>query len=133
MDCQPQGIGNDAGFPIITRLGRDTRPTIIVATGLGMRSFFPDGTVRFATSLPSVVSEDIAAGDLNGDGLNEIVVPTAGPYTITTFDSAGVQLAQTLLTNAPDGPPVIGPVATGSGAQVLYASLDNQGRDQLLA
>jgi hypothetical protein len=129
----PQGIGDDAGFPIVTRLGRDTRPAIVVGIGLGMRCFRPDGTVRFSISVPALITQDLAAGDLNGDGLNELVMATAGPYAITTLDSAGVQIGQKFLSTSPNGPPLIGPLATGSGAQVVYASSDNQGRDQLSA
>ena len=129
----PVYIGSTPFAPVVTRLGTDPAPVVVVGAGITLRGYRADGSLRFSGTLPSPLFEDIAVGDLDGDGRNEIVATTAAPYQVASFDSAGVMLREAVLTTPPDGAPVVGPLATDGGAQVMYASIDNQGRHQLLA
>jgi hypothetical protein len=119
--------------PIILRLGHAAEPSIVVCAGSTVNAFAPDGTPRFTSTGSGTVSQDPAAGDLDGDGADEIVVPLGSPHSIAVLDSTGAARSDLgwpfALDGAPTGPPLVGRLAAGphpgvfllAGAQVALS------------
>ncbi len=103
--------------PVIARFaGAGSAPTVLLASGTTLTALAADGSVRWTRTLSASVPADLALGDLDGDGLDEIVAVT-GP-AISVLDSNGVALpAHTPQgTSGPvGGAVVVGPMAA-SGA-----------------
>jgi subtilisin family serine protease len=130
---------NGTSAPIVLRLGHESAPTVVLGAGTTVKGYSAAGVERF--SLPwSGTASDPAAGDLTGDGVDEIVVPFSSPNSIAVLDSSGALLLNhgwpKALAAAPAGPVLVGAlmpwprigvyvyaggtqVALGDSAQVL--------------
>ncbi len=106
--------------PVVARFaGPGAAPTVIAASGSSVTALAADGSVRWSLTLPASVTADPALGDLDGDGLDEIVLLTGA--TITVLDSSGVALparAPQSVPGAPAGVPLVGPFRAGRGAGI---------------
>ncbi|HEY2956257.1 MAG TPA: S8 family serine peptidase [Candidatus Eisenbacteria bacterium] len=123
----PVALGAPASdAPIILRLGHATQPSIVVCAGGSVKAFAPDGTLRWSSTAGGSITEDPAAGDLDGDGADEIVLALPSPAAIGVLDSTGGARLNLgwprLLAATPAGPPLIGWLAPGAGPGVyVYA------------
>src|SRR5206468_5575483 len=61
--------------PVVTRLGHDPRPVVVVAAGNTLHAFDADGSERWENSFPGITREPLAVADLDGDGSDEIILP----------------------------------------------------------
>ncbi|MEO5616942.1 MAG: S8 family serine peptidase, partial [Candidatus Eisenbacteria bacterium] len=129
----PVIIGDEPTAPVIMRFGTNPVPAVVVAAATEIRAFGPTGALRFRRDLPSRIAQDLAAGDLDGDGRDEIVALMDAPDQIASFDSSGAMISYRLLFVHSWGPPLIGPLATGTGAQVLFPSPDSRGHSRYYA
>ena len=129
----PVIIGDEPTAPVIMRFGANPVPAVVVAAATELRAYWPNGVSRFRRDLPSRIAQDLAAGDLNGDGRDEIVALLDAPDQIASFDSSGTLIASRLLFVHSWGPPLVGPLATGNGAQVLFPSPDPRGHSRYYA
>jgi len=129
----PVVIGEELTAPVIMRLGSNPEPVVVVAAGTQLRAYAANGASLFRRDLPSMIAQDLAAGDLNGDGRDEIVALMDSPDQIASFDSTGTMMHSRLLSVHSWGPPLIGPLATGGGAQVLFPSPDRYGDSRYYA
>jgi subtilisin family serine protease len=121
----PVRLGTPITSPVVGRLGTDPTPVVFVGAGPRLYALGPDGGLRFSAPLTALsggtANQDLALGDLDGDGSDEIVVATRAPATLAVFDSAGAMLTARGWPRAmPDtakGPPVIGQLRGGTGAR----------------
>jgi subtilisin family serine protease len=125
----PLSAGIPISSPVIARLGSDS-VAIVVGAGNRLAAFAHDGTPLFSSTLPggasSVVTQELALGDVDGDGADEIVATLTNPPQLAAFDSLGRPLVALgwprVLPVAVTGPPVIGRlqgVAAGPMAQSI--------------
>lgn len=118
----------------IGNVDSDAAPEIIVGAGPGTQSFVRvfnangtsegDGFIAFDPAFLGGVN--VAAGDLNGDGRDEIITApqSAGAPVVMTFNANGDKV----------GPPAFyayGPKFTG-GLSVASADIDADGRDEII-
>ena len=122
----PRTVAASPRAPIITRLGTHTTPAVIVAAGNQLHAFDPAGAEYpgFPATLGGTATQDPVAGDLDGDGFDEIVVPTFSPSSLEVRDSSGTSLTALgwprPLSAAPQGSPVLGELSTASpGPEIL--------------
>lgn len=112
----------------------DATPEIIVGSGPGTQSFVRVFSANGASVVPGFIAFDpaflggvnVAAGDLNGDGRDEIITSpqTAGAPVVITFNADGDKV----------GPPAFyayGASFTG-GVKVAAGDIDNDGRDEIV-
>jgi hypothetical protein len=103
--------------PIIVSLGHEAGPTIVVCAGSTVKAYSPEGNARFSSLGSGSISQDPAAGDLDGDGADEIVVAFSSPNSIAAINSGGGALLGSgwprSLAAAPDGPTLIGRLQPG--------------------
>lgn len=106
--------------PVVARFaGPGAAPTVLAVSGANLTALAGDGSVRWSQALPASATSDPALGDLDGDGLDEIVLLTGA--TITVLDSNGVALPARSpqgLPAAPSGAPLVGPFRADRGAGV---------------
>jgi subtilisin family serine protease len=117
----PVPFDPDPRAPVVAHFGSDT--VVLVAAGTRLIGLRPDGSERSLWTLSARVADDPALGDLDGDGVDEVVLPVAGPNQVIVLDSAGVAPAgrgwPCALTSAPQGPPVLGRVEGGGPPGVV--------------
>ena len=82
--------------PIVTTLGGDPRPCVVVAAGSSVRAVNPDGSIRWRQDLPGLVAGSPAVGDIDRDGYEEIAVAFV-PDQLAVLDSAGARRASITL------------------------------------
>jgi hypothetical protein len=102
--------------PIILALGHEAGPSIVLVAGSTVMGYSPAGASRFSRLWSGTASQDPAAGDLDGDGADEIVAPFSTPSSIAVFDSAGDLVGRgwpRTLTAPPAGPVLIGRLQPG--------------------
>ena len=113
------------GAPILLALGRETVPTVVVPAGSTVKGYSAGGVPRF--NFPwSGTAQDAAAGDLDADGVDEIVVAFSTPNKIVALDSLGSLVLNRGwpydLAAAPAGPVLVGPLQPGPALGVyVYA------------
>ncbi|MBI1796752.1 MAG: S8 family serine peptidase [Candidatus Eisenbacteria bacterium] len=127
----PATVAVNPRAPVIMHLGAGhdatTRlPSVVVAAGNQLHAFDALGVERagFPVTLGGATAADPAAADIDGDGLDDIVIATGGPPAIDVRDSTGTSLGAQgwprALGTAITGPPVLGALSTGSpGPDVL--------------
>jgi hypothetical protein len=84
------------------------------------------GNAIFNVPIAGTPSEDPVLADLDGDGVDEIVLALSPPTAIAVVDSSGAPF--TALPGwprptfaGPQGPLVVGPLTLGHGPCVMYA------------
>jgi subtilisin family serine protease len=125
----PVTVGANPRSPVVMRLGSSLSPTVVVAAGNQLHAFPPEGTLGaerpgFPVTLGGPASRDPAVGDVDGDGFDEIVIPTFPPASVEVRDSSGLSLSALgwpgPLSAPVLGGPVLGELSAGSaGAEVL--------------
>ena len=113
--------GSAAGrAPVVARFaGPGAAPTVLAVSGNVVTALAADASVRWSQSLAASATSDPALGDLDGDGLDEIVILTGA--TVSVLDSVGVALparAPQSPPAAPSGAPLVGPLRAGRGAGI---------------
>ncbi len=105
--------------PVVTRYSVGGGPVIVVAAGSIVSAFGADGVQRFAAALSGNVIQDPALGDLDGDGVDEIVL-ALDSGELAAIDSAGTALAGTpiALLGISQSAPLIGALSKG-GRDIL--------------
>src|SRR5262249_35061384 len=111
--------------PIIMALGHETAPTVVVPAGNTVKAYSGDGVLRF--NFPwSGTAQDPAAGDLDADGVDEIVEAFSTPNSIVVLNSFGNLVLNRgwpmSLPAPPGGPVLVGPLQPGPALGVyIYA------------
>jgi len=129
----PVIIGDDPTAPVLMRLGTNPMPMVVVAGDTTIRAYRPDGTLKWRRGLPFPIAQDLAAGDVTGDGRDDIVALMSRSDDIAVLDSNGTATTTRFLTVHSSGPPLIGSLSTGPGGNVLFPSPDNQGHTRYYA
>jgi len=127
--------------PVIARLDRDSTPTVVVAGGRTLFALRASGARRFERSIDAgaAVGElaaadafgELAAGDLDEDGLDEIVGITSSPRYLFVYDP-DTDVSHVRRFPSVSGPPLIGPLGPGPGADVVVCSEDVEQRPRVL-
>ena len=116
----PWVTGAAGRAPVVARFaGPGAAPTVLTVSGTTLTALAGDGSVRWSQSLAAGATSDPALGDLDGDGLDEIVILTG--TSIAVLDSNGFALpahAPQGLPSAPGGAPLVGPFLAGGGAGI---------------
>jgi len=103
--------------PILVPLGHSTVPTVVLVAGSTVKGYAASGAQRFSLTWSGTGSQDPGAGDLDGDGFDELVVPFSSPSTIAVLDTAGNLLLNhgwpRTLAAAPAGPVLVGRLEPG--------------------
>ena len=73
----PRNIDPYPTSPIVMHVAGTTDPIIVVASMNAIYAFKADASLWRAKVLPGDAGGSIATGDLDGDGRDEIVVPTS--------------------------------------------------------
>lgn len=122
----PASVATAARAPVITRLGvPGTPPSILVAAANELAAYAPDGTQRWSVPLGGAPNQDPALGDLDGDGVDEIIVATATPNAIEVRDATGAPFAgrpgwPASIPAPAQGPLVVGPLAAEHGPSIAF-------------
>ncbi len=82
-------IGNPEP-PSVVRFGNDPTPTIVVASGPVTYAFNADGTRRSQYFQFSLAASEPVIGDLNGDGVDEIILSRIIPTELTVLGADGL-------------------------------------------
>jgi chitodextrinase len=107
----PIGVLAGPVTPAILRSPVSGEPEIVLAAGARVEAWTAGAVRRWSASLPAVVGESPAAGDLDGDGADEIVIPMLASSKLAVFDAEGnPRTGDWDLGGLPNGPPVIGPI-----------------------
>jgi hypothetical protein len=118
----------NARAPVVARLGRSLSLRGVVLASPGQLSAFAaDGSQLWSAALAGTPTQDPVLADLDGDGVDEIVVALGGPTSIAVFDSSGAPFTARPgwprpTFSAPQGPLVVGPLEAGHGPCVMYAT-----------
>jgi subtilisin family serine protease len=118
----PGAAASTARAPVIARLGGPgTPPSILVASTGQLTAYAPDGGIRWSAPLTGSPVQDPALADLDGDGVDEIVLAVGGQHPIVVRDSSGAAFtarpgwADDTLKVSVVGPPIVGPLSAGAG------------------
>lgn len=122
----PVAVGASPLGPVVTRLGSDPSPAVVVVAGNQLHAFSSAGVERagFPVVLGGTAAQDPALADIDGDGYDEILVVTDSPPGIEVRDSSGVGLSALgwprPLSAPAQGPLVVGELSTASpGPELL--------------
>jgi hypothetical protein len=122
--------------PVVTRLGHAGAPLgILVADPTGVTALDSTGTPVWNTPLAVTTIADPAFTDVDGDGVDELVLATGSPATLVRVDSAGVVTGVPFATGVDaQGPLVTGPLRAGHGvctgfySAAGFVALDESGQ-----
>lgn len=107
----------DSRAPIVVALGARRETAVVVAGSGRMDAITPAGNVRWTNSYAGSPTQDPIAGDLDGDGVDEVLVSLSSPLQLRAVDSSGVATTRSgwplTLTASPLGALVMGPLASG--------------------
>jgi subtilisin family serine protease len=112
----PSAGATSARAPVIARLGGPgTPPSILVASAGQLTAYAPDGGIRWSTPLSGSPVQDPALADLDGDGVDEVVLAMGAPNAIVVRDSSGAAFTArpgwpATLAVSVVGPPIVGPL-----------------------
>ena len=112
--------------PVIARLGvPGTPPSIVLAAAGALTVFAPDGSTRWSVALSGTPVQDPLLADLDGDGVDEVVLAMGAPNAIVVSDSSGTPFTArpgwpAALAGSVVGPPVAGPLGGVSGPCVAF-------------
>lgn len=122
-----QSVATASRAPVLARLASASEPLSVVVASPGQLSAYRyDGSVRWQKSISGTPSQDPALVDLDGDGVDELLLATASPLALAVFDSLG--LAAPLpgwpraLTANVIGPIIAGPLRAASRPGVALFS-----------
>lgn len=113
----PVAAPTNSRAPIVVALGTRRETAVVVAGSGRMDAITAAGNVRWSNTYAGNPSQDPIAGDLDGDGVDEVLVPLTSPLQLRAVDSSGVATTRfgwpLTLTAAPLGALVMGPLASG--------------------
>ena len=113
----PVAAPTNARAPIVVSLGTRRETAIVVAGSGRMDAITAAGNVRWSNTYAGNPTQDPIAGDLDGDGVDEVLVPLSSPLQLRAVDSSGVATTRAgwplTLTASPLGALVMGPLASG--------------------
>ena len=124
----PTAATSVAVAPVIARLGHPgTPPSILLASAGQLAAYAPDGSRRWSVALAGSPVQDPALADLDGDGVDEVVLAMGSPNAIVVCDSSGAPFTGRPGWPAPDstgvtGPPIVGPLGSAGGRCIAYFS-----------
>lgn len=127
----PQQLPLPASDVIVADIGGAPGPEVIAAGGSVIAAWRASGALAFSRTLPVYFGAGLAAADLNGDGIRELVAAMLD--RVTVLDGAGLPLAgwprpaDALIT----GPPVIGGVTKLTPVGLLMGCDDGIGGSRL--
>ena len=136
LRCVTSGGIEAAGFPtapfagarppVIARLGGPAAAlAVLVASSGALTAIDGDGATRWSVALAGNPVQDPALADLDGDGVDEIVLAMASPNAIQVRDSSGASFTArpgwpAALGAAPSGTPIVGPLKAGGEPCVAF-------------
>ena len=110
--------------PTITRFRDGESPSILVAAGGSMFAFAPDGSERWSHGLLTQADSEPVPGDLNGDGVTEVISSRIGGPELFVHDASGQPVTfgswPKRYTVAPYGTPLLGHVSPEGTPAVLW-------------
>lgn len=120
LDGWPYAAAGPGRAPVVAHFaGPGSAPTVLLAAGTTLTALDAAGQVRWTQALAGYAMADLVLGDLDGDGLDEIVAVTG--TTISVLDSNGVLLP----AHSPQGSlgtvsgePVVGPLRAANRAGI---------------
>jgi FG-GAP repeat protein len=120
----PVSVSGPLSAPVVATLGSDPRPCVVALGNRALYAFDRDGSPRWPAPAPAPlgVGSSPAAGDLDGDGRDDIAVMTLD--TLAVFDSAGARRFAIRVSPGTvwrDPPVVIGPLGGGRTAVMTFA------------
>ncbi len=122
----PTPAVTSARAPVIARLGGPgTPPSILVASAAQLVAYAPDGGTRWSSPLAGSPVQDPALADLDGDGVDEVVLAMGAPNSIAVRDSSGAPFVAragwpAALAGSVVGPPIVGPLGSATGPCVAF-------------
>ena len=120
----PQATAAHPHAPSITRFGDGAQPTILIAAGTTTFAFAADGALRWARVLDSVADSEPVPGDLDGDGIDEVIVSRTAVSELSVLNSLGVPVNfgawPKRSPSAPRGTPLLGHVSRSGSPAVLW-------------
>jgi hypothetical protein len=129
---------SNASAPVVTRLGGPGAPLgILVCDPTGVTALDASGAVLWNTPLPVNTAVPPALADLDGDGVDELVVSAGSPASFSRVDSAGSVVAApgwpAIAAAEPQGPIVAGPLranhtCVGAYGASGFAAVDDAGQ-----
>ncbi len=122
----PSAAASAARAPVLARLGGPGTPASVLMASAGtLTAFAADGSTRWSAAVPGTPVQDPALADLDGDGVDEIVLAMSTPSAIVVLDVNGAPYIGKPGWPAPlaapaAGPLVVGPLAAAHGPGVLF-------------
>ena len=123
----PTAPASAARAPVIARLGHAGAPVAVVVASAGqLVAYAADGSTRWSSPLAGTPNQDPVLADLDGDGVDEIILTLSPPTAIAAFDSSGAPFTARPgwprpTFAGPQGPLVVGPLTPGHGPCVMYS------------
>jgi len=121
----PTSPANAARAPVIARSGGPSpAPLLIVASSGQLAAYAGDGSPRWLSAIGTPIEDPVLA-DLDGDGVDEILIPTSNPATIDVRDAGGLPFTArpgwpATLASGAQGPLLVGPLAPAHGPCVAF-------------
>ncbi|MEO5989868.1 MAG: S8 family serine peptidase [Candidatus Eisenbacteria bacterium] len=85
-----QSVPLPSRAPVLARLASPSEPLCVLVASPGqLTAYHPDGALRWQRAISGNPSQDPALVDLDGDGVDEIVLAMANPLALAVFDSLG--------------------------------------------
>ncbi len=122
-----QSVPPNARAPVLANLASPSEPLcVLVASAAQLAAYRGDGSLRWQQTVTGSPTQDPALVDMNGDGVDEIMLATASPLALALFDSLGAPAGftgwpRTLPANV-TGPIIAGPLRAAAHPSVAVFS-----------
>ncbi len=119
----PRAVAAHPHAPSITRFGDDA-PTILIAAGPKTYAFAPDGALRWSSTRNSLADSEPVPGDLDGDGIDEVIVSRTADSELSVLNALGEPVTfgawPRRHAGSPRGTPLLGHVSISGSPSVLW-------------